>query len=304
MSPAQQTVAKLIDEPPTSAPTFTRRPQPTSMPPATQAAPAVAPQGVITYTVVSGDTMSGIASQFGLSTDELVAANQDSLSRPDQLHIGQQIRVPVAGDQVAAAAPPPGEPAPAPGEGVPDAPAGEAAPALSMDPVLSSKLGVPAEAPDEAPADAVRASNGGTAAPDTILPAKRSDEANLELERERSVAAALPAPWPVAPAEGARITGEGPVLVWSSVGVLPDGTHYVVEIRPADLAPEEPSRLVWVVSNATAVRVPGDMRPPLGTARQFEWTVSARRRTGRVLGADRGELLGAPSEVRAFEWAP
>jgi hypothetical protein len=249
--------------------------------------------------------MSGIASQFGMSTDELVAANQDSLARPDQLHIGQQIRVPVAaGEQVAAEAPPSGEPAPAPGDAAASAPAGEAAPAPSLDPVLSSKLGVPAGALERATSVAPSSLTGLPSEADPAVPAKRDDGANLELEREQSVAAALPAPWPVAPAPGARISGEGPVLVWSSVGVLPDGTHYVVEIRPTDLAPDERSRVVWVVSNATALRVPGDMRPPLGTARQFEWTVSARRRTGRVLGSDRGELLGSPSETRTFEWAP
>ena len=116
--------------------------------------------------------------------------------------------------------------------------------------------------------------------------------------------AALRAPWPIAPAESASVAGESPVLRWSSAGVLPAGAHYVIELRGADDEPTASPKLVWIVSNATAARVPGDLRPPLGTAKRFLWTVSVRSRTGRVIGDDPGELIGQPSAARTFDWAP
>src|SRR5699024_7907401 len=44
------------------------------------------------YTVVSGDTMMGIAAKLGVSYNALLAANRNI--NPDQIHIGQRLRVP------------------------------------------------------------------------------------------------------------------------------------------------------------------------------------------------------------------
>ncbi len=45
-----------------------------------------------TYTVQSGDTLFKIAQRYGITVDQLVAAN--SLSNPDRLDIGQQLNIP------------------------------------------------------------------------------------------------------------------------------------------------------------------------------------------------------------------
>ncbi|GEM_PF-1633695 len=55
-------------------------------------APTVA---MVTYTVREGDTLSGIAEEFGISLDALIEANKDRLKDPDRLQVGQELRIPV-----------------------------------------------------------------------------------------------------------------------------------------------------------------------------------------------------------------
>lgn len=45
-----------------------------------------------TYTVVSGDTLSGIASEFGVSVPSLVSAN--GIANPNLIYVGQTIVIP------------------------------------------------------------------------------------------------------------------------------------------------------------------------------------------------------------------
>jgi LysM repeat protein len=47
-----------------------------------------------TYTVVDGDTLSGIAERFNTTVEALVAANE--LTDPDVLDLGQQLKIPPA----------------------------------------------------------------------------------------------------------------------------------------------------------------------------------------------------------------
>lgn len=62
----------------------------------TEAAPAEEASGQVTeYIVQSGDTMLTIASQFGLSVDNIMEAN--GLDNPDFVFVGQRLVVPVDG---------------------------------------------------------------------------------------------------------------------------------------------------------------------------------------------------------------
>jgi LysM repeat protein len=45
------------------------------------------------HVVKSGDTISGIATQFGLTPDELLAANPQ-ITDPDKIAIGDEINIP------------------------------------------------------------------------------------------------------------------------------------------------------------------------------------------------------------------
>ncbi|WP_228484494.1 lytic transglycosylase [Microbacterium cremeum] len=63
-------------------------------PAAAAPAPAPAPSAGASYTVVAGDTISGIAQRHGVSTDAVLAAN--GLSRSSIIYPGQTIAIPLA----------------------------------------------------------------------------------------------------------------------------------------------------------------------------------------------------------------
>ncbi len=60
---------------------------------ATVTPPPAGTQSVIEYQVVSGDTLAGIASRFGSSIDAIVREN--NLASPDEIRVGQTLRIPV-----------------------------------------------------------------------------------------------------------------------------------------------------------------------------------------------------------------
>ena len=53
------------------------------------------PSGLVTYTVKAGDTPSGIARQYGITSRELMAAN--NITDPRRLYIGRSLVIPSAG---------------------------------------------------------------------------------------------------------------------------------------------------------------------------------------------------------------
>lgn len=89
---------------PTATPTKTPKPKPTKTPTATPtgtgtptATPTKTPQATPTpqvYTVQPGDSLSSIAAAFGITTEELAAAN--GLAVTDVLFVGQQLTIPAA----------------------------------------------------------------------------------------------------------------------------------------------------------------------------------------------------------------
>jgi LysM repeat protein len=76
---------------------------PSSSPRASQAAPTATPEPTPvpdptpqTYTIKEGDTLSGIARSFGLSLDELLAANEETIEDPNLIAVGDVIIIPAA----------------------------------------------------------------------------------------------------------------------------------------------------------------------------------------------------------------
>jgi nucleoid-associated protein YgaU len=49
-----------------------------------------------TYTVVSGDNLSKIGKQYGVSWNAIFEANRDKLSDPDKIQVGQELTIPQA----------------------------------------------------------------------------------------------------------------------------------------------------------------------------------------------------------------
>jgi resuscitation-promoting factor RpfA len=63
--------------------------------PQAEAAPVPAPPATVSELVVeAGDTLSGIAVQFGVDLDSLIAANADTVPNPDVIYPGQVLRLP------------------------------------------------------------------------------------------------------------------------------------------------------------------------------------------------------------------
>ena len=50
--------------------------------------------GGTTYTVRSGDTLSGIGQKYGVSWQDIFEANRDILDNPDVIKPGQELRIP------------------------------------------------------------------------------------------------------------------------------------------------------------------------------------------------------------------
>ncbi len=80
--------------PPTPSPTITIiRPSPTAV-----AEPTAPPDEETIHVVQDGDTISGLAQQYGISMQAIIDAN--SLENPDSLSIGQKIKIPPPPGQV------------------------------------------------------------------------------------------------------------------------------------------------------------------------------------------------------------
>jgi LysM repeat protein len=47
------------------------------------------------YVIKEGDTLSKVARSFGLTLDELLAANKETIKDPDRIVVGDEIVIPV-----------------------------------------------------------------------------------------------------------------------------------------------------------------------------------------------------------------
>ena len=86
----QRTLVPTEVEP---TPTTAAEPTATAAGPTATAAPSAAPSSApATYTVKSGDTLSGIADEFGTTWQEIAKLND--LEDPGRLHVGQVLQLP------------------------------------------------------------------------------------------------------------------------------------------------------------------------------------------------------------------
>ena len=84
----------------------THVPSPTALPPTTAPAAGGGTTGATgKYTIKPGDTLSGIAQEFGITVEELVKLN--NITDPNQIQAGQVLTVPAKGAPTSAAGPTP-----------------------------------------------------------------------------------------------------------------------------------------------------------------------------------------------------
>jgi LysM repeat protein len=78
--------------------------------PTPTAVPVVIEPEELTYTVAAGDLLGSIAQRFGLTLDELLAANPQ-ITDPNTIQVGDVVTIPEAPDEPAAAEPAAEDPA-------------------------------------------------------------------------------------------------------------------------------------------------------------------------------------------------
>jgi LysM repeat protein len=257
------------------------------------AEPTAAPP--VQYSVQNGDSPWSIAQSHGVDLGELLRLNPGIDQR---LSVGQQVTLPLTPTPGAPVAAAPAEPTAPPAVVLPTAPAEPVLyTARAGDTVegVAASLGLPA-------VDLVALNRSVVSEPaEALQPGQVLQVAPLAGGPDSP--APFPAPMVLAPANGATVRDDVPVLRWASAGILPDDAYYVITIGEAAAeSGVEPER-IWVPGNATTAVTPPRFRPPPGASRTLVWSVAVRR-----AGADGpvgpGEALSAEPAGRSFVWSP
>ncbi len=315
--PAQVAVDQLVTAWPTDVPTYTpaatagpTEPPSTAPPPPPTAAPAT-----IVHTIESGDSLYGIAIKYGVTIDDILAVN-DGMTIDSFLGIGQELRVPAPGAQVADAG---STSAPEPTAAAQVAEGSEASTAAAAAPEATSPAATtggdtPAAPSSGTPGTPEAGAAAGTSGDPTAAPGEPA--AARQTDPEGGADGPYGPPLLLSPGHGQRIGDDMPFLRWASAGVLPPGAYYVVLLReapegaadadpaPAEAIPAEAATAEWVLTNATGLRLPSSFRPAFGASSTIQWAVGVRRRTNGLLTDDVGLPLGQISEWRTFTWTP
>lgn len=242
----------------------------------------------IAYTVVSGDTLLGIAGNFGLSLDQLLAAN--NWTTPPPLMPNMVLVIPPPAASLAETA------APANGPATPTPVTGT----VNYQVKPGDTLAGVAETLGVAISDIIANNDIGDAndlIPGTILAIP------VGLAQEETGAAATlptpiyPAPAPISPPDHSVILSDQALtLRWVTVALLPERAWYAVHLAYADptLPPIE-----TILTRNSSVRLDPNLRPPPGERTpELLWWVNVVRQEedGRLIP------LSPPSRVRHLTW--
>ena len=265
--------------------------------------PTVTPTPIV-YVVKSGDTVEKIAARYGISRQDLMAANG---MENDALQVDQKLTIP-AGP-------------------VPRGPDGKIVPTPTPTPKsglfkvlvrqgdtidsIAKRMGSSIEAIVQA--------NEAIGSADTII--RPGDLLNVpvgtvtftppDLSLAGATATWVPTPtptpglrWPapqlMTPLEGAQLAGGEVLLQWLSVGSLSPNEVYVVRI-----VPQGQSRAQFTdVATSTSYRVPVDwLKRQARRSSGFTWTVQVARDVRAIAGQAGGLLASSPvSAPKRFEW--
>lgn len=290
--PVEETVEVDAGIPPEQVPFLppTPTPTPTAVPEAaSEEAPApLLPTGTVEHVVVAGETLLSIALDYGVTVEEIRAANNLT---GELIQIGEELTIP---NQQAVVAPPVGE-----------TPRG---PLSNFDYVvqegdtlvsIAARLG--------STVDEIQRANSlgadGLIRPGQALqiPVRRVPQEVIQSGQSGTGAEVpWPAPQLTAPADGATLPRTEPVLLrWVSVGMLADNEWYVVLLYPQSAASRQyPS--IW--TKATSHRLELAEAPAAGQVAGYSWQVSVVRVTTTAAGGSGLEPASPTSEMRRFSW--
>jgi LysM repeat protein len=266
---------------PTTTPTATNTPTRTPTPTLTPTPTPVPTPTPIVHTVRQGDTYLGIANQYGIDLDALLAAN--NLTTKDVLRPGQTLNIPA--DEADAPLPTP-EP-------------------------LSGLINYPVEPGDTIQAIAIRfqidptviLENNDISDPKKlqvgqvlIIPVGTITPAP-EVKATATPAPRVQPPTLISPPDGGVYAGEtGPLLRWVATGLLLPDVWYQVGLTYADphLPEIDPIR-----TKASSIRLDDALRPPPdATSSEIRWWV----RLVRITRDGETVPVSETSPVRRFEW--
>jgi LysM repeat protein len=266
--------------PPSPTATFTHTPTPIPSPTVTPTpTPTPAP---ITHTVASGDTLYGIAGTYGITLEQLLAAN--NLRADAVLRIGQVLLIP---------------PTPTPAPVLTNSSAPQVSQGGTMNYAVKPGDTLASIAAAHEVKIATLLAHNDIADPNNLIPGT----VLLIVKEDRPAAAQLlptpvfPAPLPVAPADGSEIADvAGPVLRWVAVGLLPEDAFYRVQLAYAD--PDLPL-LDPILTRIPSLTLDPAWRPPdeAASADMMWWVCVVRRQAnGRFFP------LSPSGPVRRFRW--
>ncbi len=247
----------------------------------------------IVYEVRAGDTPSKIAKAYGITVDQLLAANP-RLS-PTRMRIGDKVLIPQSQNVAVAAEP---TPTPTPiivfntytvREG--DSPKSIATRfKVAVDALLSFNNLENADAELE-PGSTLRIPIGTPTPTPTPTPLPTA----TPMPR-------LPyaAPVPLMPIEGSRISGDTPVVLsWTSSGILGEDMEYVVRLRYVRAGQVVHSETF--ATRATSLRLPPEIKPARPTLVRWNVLIVQRRQHN---GEEMLQAVSPLSEHREFYWMP
>ncbi|NOX62122.1 MAG: LysM peptidoglycan-binding domain-containing protein [Chloroflexi bacterium] len=260
---------------PTATPTPTRTPTPTITPTPTP----------IFHTVVSGDTYLGIAGQYGVTLDDLLAANNRTTK--DLLRVGQVLLVP------------------------PPRPEEQRFPGVTPEP-LTGTLNYTVQQGDTVNGIAIHFQidvskileandipdpNNLVPGSVLIIPLGEEEEEEATDAIRPTPEVAFPAPILISPPNQAEMPFEPPPLLrWVTVGLLPEDAWYQVRLNYRDPGLDDPEP---ILTKATSVRLDPALRPPDDAVSPgIFWRV----RVVRMDADNNATPLGPPSKMRYFNW--
>jgi LysM repeat protein len=265
--------------------------------------PTVTPTPIV-YVVKSGDTVEKIAARYGISRQDLMAANG---MKTDALQVDQKLTIP-AGP-------------------VPRGPDGKIVPTSTPTP-KSGLFKVLVQQGDTIDSiakrmgstiDAIIQANESIASADTIIrpgdllnvPVGAVAFTSVDPESVGATATLVPTPtptpglrWPapqlMTPLEGAQLAGGEVLLQWLSVGSLSPNEVYVVRVVPQGQSRSQ----LTDVATSTSYRVPVDwLKRQARRSNGFTWTVQVARDARTIAGQVGGLLASSPvSPPKRFEW--
>jgi LysM repeat protein len=289
------TFTPTITQTPTQTSTPTQTATPTQTPLPTETATPIPP---LEYTVKGGDTLLGIALEFGLTLEELKAYND---LQSDMIGEGQTMFIPPP-------TPTPG-PTPTPEPVDPDA---TVAPYTLHTVKAGETLSTIAEQYPGVSVNDIRIASQMPADSETIqvnqvltIPHNTPTPppevvANVGTPTPTPGLMRYPAPQMLHPRDGSSFGGQEAVIAlqWASVGILDAREFYVVEL----IVPTEgEKRTIQAFVKSTVWRVPADLFPPETLQdRTFSWRVMVVRQVTQ--NADPDRIISTAPRRRTFTW--